>query len=180
MFFLENIGKDKFFIKADAFSKDEKVKYFSHIVKHKHIRGLKRIDYLGDIYRDESTYSADLDNGIISVHIKAAENNIEDNIFIENYLENTFGEYKQFIKEWLAVYTYTNYAKLPTLVFNGKRGNGKNTFAEMVRAIYPTLSDYVKKLEGSFNSFGEKKLMIIGEVAANPTAVRIYIFENCF
>ena len=167
MFFLENIGKDKFFVKMDAFSKEEKDKYFSHIVKHKHIRGLKRIDYLGDISRDDSMYSADLVNGIISVHIKAAGNNIQENDFIEDYLEKTFGEYKQFIKEWLAVYTYTNYAKLPTLVFNGKRGSGKNTFADMVRAIYPTLTDYVKKLEGNFNSFGEKKLMIIGETAAN-------------
>ena len=167
MFFLENIGKDKFFVKVDAYEKEGKDKYFSHIVKHKHIRGLKRIDYLGDIFQDDSTYSADLNNGIISVHIKAADNNIQDNNFIEDYLEKTFGQYKRFIKEWLAIYTYTNYTKLPTLVFNGKRGSGKNTFAEMVRAIYPTLTDYVKKLEGNFNSFGEKKLMIIGETAAS-------------
>jgi len=44
-----------------------------------------------------------------------------------------------FIKKYLAVYTYTSYRKLPTLVLKGERSNGKITFAEMVADIYKPL-----------------------------------------
>ena len=62
---------------------------------------------------------------------------------------------------------YTNYAKLPTIILTGERGVGKNTFAETVAAIFPALSETAKDLDGNFNPFAEKKLLIIDEAASN-------------
>lgn len=64
---------------------------------------------------------------------------MKDNGLINNLLEETFGFYSQFIKEWIAVYTNTNFRKLPILIFTGPRGVGKNLIAEMVGDIYPQL-----------------------------------------
>lgn len=87
----------------------------------------------------------------------------KENDFVETYLKDVFGKYTSFIKEWLAIYCYTNYKKLPTLVFKGKRGTGKNTFAEMVMSIFPALSGIVKDLDGDFNPNSVNKLVIIDE-----------------
>ena len=63
----------------------------------------------------------------------------KDNDFIEEYLDDRFGTHKTFIKEWLAVYCYTNYQKLPTLILTGYCGSGKTTFAEIIADILSPL-----------------------------------------
>jgi phage/plasmid-associated DNA primase len=62
------------------------------------------------------------------------------NFLIEEYLDERFGQYKDFIKQWLAVFCYTNYKKLPHLILKGKRGTGKSTFSDIVSDIFPGLS----------------------------------------
>lgn len=69
----------------------------------------------------------------------------------------------EFIKDWLAVFFFTNYKKLPDLILTGDRGSGKNTFAESLSMVFPTLSVIVKELDGNFNPAGGKKLMIVDE-----------------
>jgi len=71
--------------------------------------------------------------------------------------------YKDFMKKWLAVYCYTNYSKLPTLIFSGPRGNGKSSFAEVIAEIFPSLSYQWAGSEENFTYEAEKKFLIVEE-----------------
>lgn len=166
-FSLENIGEKKFYSKIGAVSQDEKKHYFDYLVQEKHLHRLNRINNIGAVDVEESKFEVDIKTGNITVSVKAINTDISDNKYIEDYLEKTFGNHKQFIKEWLAAYAYTNYKKLPTLIFIGARGVGKNTFAESVMQIFLPLSEIAKDLEGNFNQFAEKKLLVIDESASN-------------
>ncbi|MCD6162876.1 MAG: hypothetical protein J7K40_10740 [candidate division Zixibacteria bacterium] len=163
-FYIEKIGKSKFHILTDTnYSPNEKTKAFDYLVNSKHISHLSRIDYVGDIQAEESYYRLNLDSGIIEVHHAPLPIVEKDNDFIEGYLEDRFGQYKQFIKEYLAVFCYTNYQKLPTLIFKGSRGNGKSTFAEILGEIYHPLTCEWQGHEESFTYEVEKKLLIVEE-----------------
>jgi|APTNR8051073442_1049403.scaffolds.fasta_scaffold00406_27 hypothetical protein len=167
VFSLENIAEKKFFVKIGAETKKDKDEYYKYIVNNKHLHRMNRIDNIGDVTIDLSMFDINPDSGNITVRVKALPVNIKDNVYIEEYLTSVFGPYKTFIKEWLACYVHTNYRKLPTLILGGPRGVGKNTFAEAVQAIFPVLSDTAKDLEGNFNPFAEKKLLVIDESASN-------------
>jgi len=166
VFSLEKINERKFYVKVGVDTKD-KSDYYEYMVKNKHLHRLNLINNIGAVTLNKSSYDINQEEGNITVRIKAIAVNQEDNEFIENYLGKVFGNYKSFIKEWLAVYVYTNYKKLPTIILTGDRGVGKNTFAEAIQAIFPTLSETAKDLEGNFNGFAEKKLLIIDESASN-------------
>jgi len=72
--------------------------------------------------------------------IPALRSQKEDNAFIEDWLKQLYGKYKDFIKQWLAMYCYTNYVPLPVLVLYSKeRGTGKNVFAEAICGIFDRL-----------------------------------------
>jgi hypothetical protein len=167
VFSLENIGDKKYYVKVGAKTKEDKDMYYDYLIENKHLHRLNRIDNIGDIASDESTYDFDRATGVITVRVKALRENVKDNAFVESYLDGVFGIHKGFIKEWLAVYVYSNYKKLPTLILTGKRGVGKNTFAEPIQAIFPVLSETAKDLDGNFNPFAEKKLLVIDESASN-------------
>lgn len=167
VFSLENISEKKFYVKVGAITKEQKEVYFSYLVKNKHLHRLNRIDSIGDIHAEKSKFDVNMAEGSIMVRVQALPVNKEDNAFIENYLTSVFGPNTKFIKEWLAMYVYSNYAKLPTIILTGDRGVGKNTFAEVVAAIYPSLSETAKDLDANFNPFAEKKLLIIDESASN-------------
>lgn len=140
-----------------------KQKVYSKLVRTKHIPHISRIDYIGDIEAIENYYEVDFSNGIITVHYSPIECDQKDNKFIEVYLEERFGEYKEFIKEYLAVYSHTNYQKLPTLVLKGPRGNGKSTFAELIGSIYEPLATDWTGIVGDFSYEVEKKFLIVEE-----------------
>lgn len=163
-FYIEKIGKSKFHILTDTnCSPEEKSKAFDYLVNSKHISHLSRIDYIGDIEAKESYYRVNLDSGIIETHHSPLPVKIIDNNFIEEYLDDRFGQHKQFIKEYMAVYCYTNYQKLPTLILKGPRGNGKSTFAEILGEIYHPLTYEWHGHEEAFTYEVEKKLLIVEE-----------------
>ncbi len=168
-FYMENNPKEKVYIRAGAFTNEEKNKTYSHLVTAKHIPHLARINFQGDVALEQSEYSYDAERAELDVRYSALAANVEDNQFIEDYLERVFGEHKTFIKEWLAVYCYTNYKKLPFLILTGKRGSSKNTFAESVAEIFPTISTFWHGEERNFNDEVEMKLLIADEtVSDNP------------
>ena len=163
-FFIEKIGKAKFHILTKThYSQDEKAAAFEHLVDNKHISHISRIDYLGDIETEDSYYRVNLDKGIIEAHHAPLRTVAQDNSFIERYLEDRFSQYKDFIKEYLAVFCYTNHSKLPTLILKGPRGNGKSTFAEIVGEIYRPLTYEWQGHEENFTYEVEKKLLIVEE-----------------
>lgn len=163
-FFIEKIGKAKFHILTKThYSAEEKAAAFEYLVDNKHISHISRIDYLGDIETEESYYRVILDKGIIEAHHAPLPSVVQDDGFIERYLEDRFGQYKDFIKEYLAVFCYTNHQKLPTLILKGPRGNGKSTFAEIVGEIYRPLTYEWQGHEENFTYEVEKKLLIVEE-----------------
>jgi hypothetical protein len=173
-FFIDDIGQAKFHILIRAETQEEKDKSFAYLVENKHIRHLQRVDHLGDIACPESYFEYNSGDGIFEVHYRAAQERVKDNAFIDAYLGTTFGAHREFIKEWLAVYSYTNYKKLPTMILIGGRGTGKNTFAEMVMSIFPSLSRVWHGEERNFTPEVEAKLLVADEtLAANEKQYRL-------
>jgi hypothetical protein len=166
-FYQEKNSEKKVYARVGAFTDEEKARVYSYLVKEKHIAHISVINFLGDIDIPESYYVYDSRKAIIDVHYAVVPVDVQDNKFIEDYLGSTFGQYKQFIKEWLAVYCYTNHEKLPFLVLTGKRGSSKNTFAETVGEIFPSMSTMWHGLEKTFNPECEMKLLIADETISN-------------
>ena len=166
-FYMEKNLEKKVYVRLGAFDDAQKAQVYNHLVTQKHIAHLSRINFLGNVATAESYYEYLADKAMINVHYAPIDNCIQDNQFIENYLEQMFGKYKNFIKEWLAVYTYTNYRKLPFLVLTGDRACGKNTFAEAIAEIFPTLSTMWHGIEKNFNPEVEMKLLIADETVSN-------------
>lgn len=162
-FFMEKIGQTKLVYLCNSQVKAKKEELLDYVINEKHIQHLNRVDYLGDLDAEKSYYKYLPECGVIEVHYSAIKTKIQDNEFIENYLKDTFGVYKDFIKEYLAVYCYTNYKKLPDLIFNGDRASGKSTFAELVYAIFPDLSYSWSGREAAFGYELEKKFLLVDE-----------------
>jgi hypothetical protein len=165
-FFMNKIGPRKLYTFLGAHTAEERERVFNHVVKLKHIPHIKRVNYVGDVAADASYYEVKQDEGTIDVHYCALPANVQDNQFIENYLLRLFGEHTLFMKQYLAVYTYTNYRKLPTLIFKGERGTGKNTFAELIGEIYKPLSQTWHGKEKNFSPEVEKKFLIADETVS--------------
>jgi hypothetical protein len=173
-FFFERIGQKKFLIRTGALDQETQKSYFEYLVKERHIRHLSRIDHLGDMGIQECYEEYHPETGIFTVHYAPLPVKLRDNQLVEKWLDNLFGENKPFIKKWLAVYCYTNYRKLPTIILKGGRGTGKNTFAETVMAIFPSLSQFWHGEERSFSPEVQKKLLIADEsVSANEKQYRL-------
>jgi predicted transcriptional regulator len=165
-FAMSAIGKDKFSLFVNAMTRAEKQNAMKYLLDNKHIPHLRLVNHIGDPTVEKSNYVVERETGTVIVKYTPAPIIVEDNEFIETYLTNTFGDHKSFVKQWLAVYCYENYLDLPTLIFKGPRGSGKNTFAEMVYSIYPSLSTMWDAERKNFTPEAEKKLLIADESAS--------------
>lgn len=114
---------------------------------------------------DMPMYALNFDRNEINISYPIAKGEIEDNPFIDEYIDGIFGKYSEFIKDWLALYTFTNYQTMPVLILVGGRATGKNTFVQMVGNIYPMLWAQWSGDRESFNGFYSKKLLWIDENA---------------
>jgi hypothetical protein len=120
-----------------------------------------RFNQVGSIKCERPEYEWKGDE--IYARIPSVKPNIEDNSLVEDWLESLFKGHAEFIKQWLALYAYTNYQRLPVLILHGQeRGTGKTTFAEVVGKIFhPLLSR--EKGEGTFTDYNSSKLLHIDE-----------------
>jgi hypothetical protein len=162
-FFLTKNSEKNFFYTIGAEKKENQESALKNLIKNRRLRTLTRVDYVGNPDVSESHYSVNANDGVITVNIAAIKPDVIDNKFIEEYLDTTFGQYKDFVKQYLAMYVFTNYTQLPTLVLYGPRGSSKTTFAGMVADIYPSLYMDWSGEAGSFTNECEKKLLIIEE-----------------
>ena len=143
---------------------DKKVETaYKKLVIEKHIKHLARVDYIGDPEIQHHSYNVNLEDGVIIVRYTMLQVITKDNNFVEDYLQNLFGAYKDFIKKYLAVYCFSNYKKLPTLILFGGRGGGKSSYAEILMEIFPELSDMWQGNEQNFTYEAEKKLLVVEE-----------------
>jgi hypothetical protein len=162
-FIFKDIGEKKFYVKVSAYSLEVKEEVFQWIVENQHLSALRRVDLLGDGDATENIFTILKDEGIVEVRYAPLPVDKADNQFVEDYLETTFRGHKDFIKEYLAGYCFTNLRPLPTLILVGKRGTGKNTFAEAVAEIFKPLSTFWEVSKDVFNPAYEKKLLIADE-----------------
>jgi energy-coupling factor transporter ATP-binding protein EcfA2 len=162
-FFLTKNSEKNFYYTIGAESKDKQESALKNLIKSRRLRTLTRVDYIGNPEIDKSNYSVNLSDGLITVNIAAIGVDVIDNSFIENYLQHTFGQYKEFIKQYLAMYVFSNYTNLPTLILYGPRGCGKTTFAGLVADIYPSLYHDWSGETSNFSQECEKKLLVIEE-----------------
>ncbi len=168
-FLASELGKDKFFIMTKGFEKEDRDRIFASLVNTKHIPTLRRINYIGDPMVDSTQFSVFPESGSIDVSVSASPIKVRDNDFVNKFLEDRFGAYTVNVKQWMAVYAYSNYRKLPILIVTGNRGSGKNTFAEMIMAMYPSLSQFWRGYLANFTDEVEKKLLIADEAFSdNP------------
>jgi len=138
----------------------------NQILTQDRIRFIKRIQYVGNPDNKEDTYEIDRDDGVITVYVAPIKPQIKDNAFINDYLKSIFGDYAEFIKRYMAAYAFTNFKRLPTLVFYGPRGTSKTTFVDSnLRSIYPNMHIDWNGLPNTFNPEVEKKLAVIEENA---------------
>ena len=92
---------------------------------------------------------------------------VQDNAFVNLFLDTMFGVYADFIKNWMAMYSYANYINLPVIVLQGDRYTGKGTFARTVGAIFPRLQGDWDGDSNHFNEYYKNKLLFVDE---NPHA----------
>lgn len=159
----------------DVLDKKDKAEVFRWLVKNHHIPILNRIDFIGSHEVNVAEFDINAMTGIIQVKYPPIAADLQDNQFIESYLQNTFGDYKKFIKQYMAVYAYTNYRKLPTIILTGKRGVGKNVVADLIGNIYNPLSVYWKPEESNFNPELQKKLLIADEAVTKDIKNYTYL-----
>ncbi len=162
-FSISEIGEKKFYSLTGAHEKEERDKAFEWLMQNHHFKNLNRVEQIGDMAAKETYFEVRPDEAMVRVHYAPMKVEVEDNKFIEDYLEKNFGKYKDFIKQYLAVYCYTNYKKLPFLILTGKRGAGKNSFAELVGEIFQPLSIAWGAKAGQFTPEYEKKLLYADE-----------------
>ena len=162
-FFLTKNSEKNFCYTIGADSKDKQESAIKNLIVNRRLRTLTRVDYVGNPEIDKSNYSVNHSDGVITVNIAAIGVDVIDNSFIENYLQDTFGQNKEFIKQYLAMYVYTNHTNLPTLILYGPRGCGKTTFAGLVADIYPSLYHDWSGESSNFSQECEKKLLVIEE-----------------
>jgi hypothetical protein len=128
--------------------------------------------FLDDNFQIRRIGSADFDNLGYEINIK--ENalvhrfppipvRVEDNAFIDQFLDRMFDPYTDFIKDWMALFACTNYITLPVIVLQGERSCGKGTFAQIVGGIYPRLMGYWNGDSNNFNEYFRSKLLFVDE-----------------
>lgn len=125
------------------------------------------ISRMVDAYADKVHWELDIQHAALKVYIPPIGVKVKDNDYIDRWLNETFGEYAEFIKDWMAIWTHENYQTLPMLIFNGERGSGKTTFGEFLLNMYPSLVGEWKGDVNGFTDFHEKKLLLIEETAAD-------------
>jgi hypothetical protein len=120
-------------------------------------------NYIADAMLIESKFTVNQDDDMINILVAPVKTQIKDNDYINDYISNTFQEYAAFIKQWMAVYAFTNHRRLPLLVLGGATSSGKSTFAEFLGELYPTLSMQWNGKQENFSPQSEQKLLIIDE-----------------
>jgi hypothetical protein len=126
-----------------------------------------QIQRIGNADYAELDYEFRMNDNALVFRYPAIPVDVKDNAMIDGFLDTMFGPYANFAKDWMALYSYTNYVSLPVMVLTGERSCGKNTFAEMIGAMFPALFGLWDGGKERFNDQYTKKLLFVDE---NPNS----------
>ncbi|MCB2212180.1 hypothetical protein KQI52_08735 [bacterium] len=122
------------------------------------------VERLASAAHDKVDFDLDIEEGVLRIQVPSAvKTKKKENDYVDAWLEGLFGQHSDFIKDWLALYCYTNYQKLPVIVLTGPRAAGKTTFAEIVAEIFPDLSIDWTGDQSTFTPAFTKKLLMVEE-----------------
>lgn len=161
------IGIPNFHLLTATDHKDLKIEAYKHLLHNRRFGVMPRVKYECSVDVEKFKINVDFRNNIVHVLVPAIEEVVRDNAMIEDYLDHTFGKYSGFIKDWIALYSYTNWKPMATLILIGGRGTGKTTFTGMLSAIFKGHSQTARSADDRFNSFLEEKLLVIDEAFAD-------------
>ena len=108
----------------------------AYIIKEKSLADPVSFDFIGGEGKD---LSYDYINDRLVAYAPLPRLYIHDNGYIDEFLTELFGDYTDFIKSWIAYFTYSNFLHLPIIILTGPRGTGKSLFSEIVGMIYNNL-----------------------------------------
>lgn len=95
-----------------------------------------------------------------------AKGTVCDNLAVESWFRNLFCQHADFLMNWVSIYAFADFQKLPVIVLNGPRGSGKSGFAEMLFDIYPTRSRRWDADDSGFNDELDSFLVHVDELPA--------------
>lgn len=121
------------------------------------------INRIGDASFGELGYEMLPEENSVVFEFPAIGVDVQDNAFIDRFLDRMFRDRADFVKNWMALYAYTNYVSLPVIVLTGPRSCGKNTFADLVGEIFPSLKATWDGDKEQFNDFAKAKLVFVDE-----------------
>ena len=173
------LRRNDLYTKVGATTKDQKYAIDKVLIEDR-LRYIDHIEFVSNPDINYDTYRIDkLDGNIIVENAPIQPNStsfdtLNDGKYgftgsylgidiIENFLFDLFEEYTPFIKQWLALYTFTNFKPTPTLVLFGPRGTGKSKFAELVSNIYPNMATDWNGEDNHFTPEYRKKCLVIEE-----------------
>lgn len=143
--------------------KEEAYKY---LVNNRRFGIMPRIKYECSVDVEKFKISLDIHQNKVHVLVPAIQVITKENHVIEDYLDRTFGIHSDFIKDWIALYSYTNWKPTATLILTGGRGTGKTTFTNLIAAIFKGHSQTPRNAEDRFSTFQDGKLVVIDEAFA--------------
>ena len=147
--------------RAIDLQKDLKSRFLTDLAQKAVPASTFRFNQIGSIETDKPQYN--WRGHEVYTKIPSIASDIADNAFIDEWLETLFQGHAGFIKQWLALYVYTNYKRLPVLILHGqKRGTGKTTFAEVVGNIFHPLYSRGKS-DDTYTEYCTAKLFHIDE-----------------
>ena len=174
MFMLENklvrIQKNKnnaYVVNVDGnYIREDDAKYARTFISR--LRNIPTADFKVEKFAsadyEKVNFKLNIPDGKLIIKIPTAiKPDKNDNKFIDDWLKGLFGPYADFIKDWMALYCYTNYKQLPIIVLTGDRGVGKTTFSEVVAEIFPELSTDWSGDSSNFTPMFTKKLLMVEE-----------------
>ena len=152
-------------IGEDYFKKKDRDFARTHLSRLRTITSAEySVERLASAEFDRCTYDLDIREGCLRIQIPSdLKVDVKENEFVDHWLNDLFGVHSDFIKNWLALYCYTNYQKLPVLLLSGDRGTGKTTFSEVVSSVFPDMStDWIGDQQ-QFTPYFTKKLLMVEE-----------------
>jgi hypothetical protein len=122
------------------------------------------VNYMVDAYADTINYELNVQNWELNIKKPPLPVIKKDNKYVDNWLASIFGEHANFIKNWLALFSYLNYVPLPSIILNGVRGAGKTTFGELLQDMFPDMGAFWKAdNKENYTDFFQKKVLVIEE-----------------
>ena len=159
-------GTRNFHILTNTDYGDLKAEAYTYLVKKRRFGLMPRIKYECSVDVEKFKINLDIPKNKVHVMVPAVGVVKEENNVIEDYLDKTFGIHSDFIKDWIALYSYTNWKPMATLILTGGRGTGKTTFTNLIAAIFKGHSQTPRNAEDRFSTFQDGKLVVIDEAFA--------------